>query len=75
MGELRLTMAIKSKFRATNVTGCRRDPHDEPQHLRVKSGMVYCPDCQEIISWVGLELEEKLKQRGMKEWKYNKNRK
>ena len=66
-------MANKSKFRAT--TECRRGLHDEPQHLRVKSGMVYCPDCQEIISWVGFELEEKLKKGGMKEWKYNKNRK
>jgi uncharacterized Zn finger protein (UPF0148 family) len=60
-------MSSESK---TEREKCRRDPHDEPQHLRVKSGMVYCPDCQEIISWVGFELEEKLKQRGMKEWKY-----
>jgi hypothetical protein len=51
----------------TTITGCRRDPHDEPQYLRVKSGMIFCPECQEIISWVGFELGEKLRQKGMKE--------
>jgi hypothetical protein len=50
------------------ITRCRLDPHDEPQYLRVKSGMIYCPECQESISWVGFELGEKLRQKGMKEF-------